>query len=219
MEVDEKEFQKLVDERAFLQRRVTELQTRGNELLFAHRSRAYGGILTGNEIDREISLGEISVTPYERSQINPASLDLRLGGKIAVYAERFLDCKVEQPVSVVETPVGGPIGLQPGELYLMHTVERISTKRYAPVLDGKSSLGRLGIKIHETAGYGDPGYDGQYTLEVTVVKPTRVYVGMRFCQIRFHTLVGELTDYAASGSYQGDFAEGPVPSRCYKQFK
>lgn len=81
--------------------------------------------------------------------------------------------------------------LEPRKLYLLHTAERVSTKAFVPVLDGKSSIGRLGICIHLTAGYGDPGFDGQYTLEVTCVIPVRIYAGMRFCQMRFHTMVGE----------------------------
>ena len=109
--------------------------------------------------------------------------------------------------------------LWPGILYLMHTEERVCTRNYAPVLDGKSSIGRLGIVIHLTAGYGDPGFDGQYTLEVTVAHPVRVYAGMRFCQMRFHTLMGKQTNYQSSGHYTGKDAVGPVASKAFTQFK
>ena len=100
----------------------------------------------------------------------------------------------------------------------MHTVERIHTKKYVPVLDGKSSIGRLFMKIHETAGYGDPGFNGQYTLEVTVVHPLRVYAGMRVAQMRFHSICGEV-EKPYNGNYVGDAARGPVASRAYKQFQ
>jgi dCTP deaminase len=108
--------------------------------------------------------------------------------------------------------------LMPGVGYLMHTQERISTDRYVPIIDGKSSIGRLFCFVHVTAGYGDPGFDGQYTLEVAVLQPLVVYPGMRFCQIRFHTIVGEVDSYKEKGNYKGELAEGPVPSRSWKMF-
>lgn len=105
--------------------------------------------------------------------------------------------------------------LKPGVLYLIHTLERVRAARHAVVIDGKSSLGRLGVSCHQTAGYGDPGYDGQYTLEVTAVHPVRVFPGMRFCQARFVALEGEVVPYA--GRYVGDEARGPVASRAWEQ--
>lgn len=109
--------------------------------------------------------------------------------------------------------------LKPGIGYLMHTAERVTTKKYVPVLDGKSSLGRLFITAHVTAGYGDPGFDGQYTLEVVATHPVVVYPGMRFCQMRFHTPVGEILDYGHRGHYTGKASMGPVPSMSYRQFE
>ena len=75
------------------------------------------------------------------------------------------------------------------------------------------------IVIHLTAGYGDIGFDGQYTLEVSVLHPVRVYAGMRFCQMRFHRTVGMNVDYKERGHYVGDDAKGPIPSKVYMQFK
>jgi dCTP deaminase len=180
-----------------------------------------GGILSGLEIARQVELGEIKVTPWDPTLLNPASLDLRLGRAVAFYARDkmkglLLDCKEEQVALVTVIPDAGFV-LVPGHLYLMHTEERVWSHRHVPVLDGKSSIGRLGVQVHMTAGYGDPGFDGQYTLEVTSVYPVRVYAGMRFCQMRFHTMFGELQTYA--GNYTGEFSEGPVPSRVWKQFK
>lgn len=109
--------------------------------------------------------------------------------------------------------------LLPGILYLMHTRERIYTERYVPILDGKSSIGRLGVVVHLTAGYGDPGFDGQYTLEVTTVHPVRVYAGMRFCQMRFHSLIGDHISYKDKGHYKGEDACGPVASKAFTQFE
>jgi dCTP deaminase len=122
---------------------------------------------------------------------------------------------LDNPVETF-TMDGMGFSLQPGILYLMHTEEVVWTSRYVPVLDGKSSIGRLGIFTHITAGFGDANYRGQYTLEVTVIQPVRVYRGMRFCQMRFHTMEGEVMHY--SGNYVGDTAMGAVPSRSWKQF-
>jgi dCTP deaminase len=108
--------------------------------------------------------------------------------------------------------------IQPGVGYLMHTVERIHTDRYVPVLDGKSSIGRLFVQVHVTAGFGDPGFDGQYTLEVTSQFPIRVYPGMRFCQIRFHHVEGDVTSYQELGRYKDGAAKGAVGSRIHETF-
>jgi dCTP deaminase len=107
--------------------------------------------------------------------------------------------------------------LKPGIGYLMHTRERIWTKKFVPIVDGKSSIGRLFLLIHFTAGYGDPNFDGQYTLEVSALHPVKVYPGMRIGQIRFHTIEGELAK-PYNGNYVGDSAQGAVASRAWKQF-
>lgn len=177
-----------------------------------------GGILTGPEIRRQVELGAIRVTPWSPELLNPASLDLRLGERVVMYEARSvpLDCKRAGRTFEKKIASAGYV-LKPGNLYLMHTEERVWTDRFVPVLDGKSSIGRLGICVHLTAGYGDSGFDGQYTLEVTTVYPVRVYAGMRFCQMRFHTTVGEPALY--QGNYTGEHSTGPVPSRVWRQFK
>lgn len=108
--------------------------------------------------------------------------------------------------------------LLPGILYLMHTEEVVATRDFVPVLDGKSSIGRLGIKVHETAGFGDPGFSGQYTLEVTVQHRVRVFAGMRIAQMRFHSIEGKVSR-PYDGNYQGEASRGAVASRAWKQFK
>jgi dCTP deaminase len=110
--------------------------------------------------------------------------------------------------------------IEPGRLYLMHTRERICTRKYVPIIDGKSSIGRLGVLVHVTAGYGDPGFDGQYTLEVTSIAHTVVlYPGMRIAQMRFHAIQGDVADYQERGSYTGADAVGPVRSASWRQFR
>lgn len=177
-------------------------------------------ILTGPEIQRQVELGKIEISPFRSEQLNPASYDLRLGEDYLEYAFRFktgsLDSKEENATTVGKVFEHGLV-LTPGRLYLMHTVEVLGTKDFVTVIDGKSSIGRLGIIVHLTAGYGDPGFRGQYTLEVSVVHPVRVYAGMCFCQARFHTLQGKLAQY--DGNYVGETARGPVASKSWRQFR
>ena len=199
-------------------------------------------IITGPEIKEQIEQRHIDIDPFDESCINPASIDLTLGSTVSVYnawvstgyefehaPSHFDGSYIQRTLNVIDIKkqadlqtfkIHEDLGwvLKPDILYLMHTRERVHTKRYVPVLDGKSSIGRLGIVIHLTAGYGDPGFDGQYTLEVTVVHAIRIYAGMRFCQMRFHTCAGDLLDYQDTGHYKGLAAQGPVASQAYKQF-
>jgi dCTP deaminase len=198
-----------------------------------------GSVLTGDEITAALQRGDIEIDPYDASQVNPASYDLRLGDGVAVYNDwvytveeamspscggRLSAYDHKTPLSVKVEPrvtryVIGEDGfiLKPGIGYLMHTLERVHTEKYVPVLDGKSSIGRLFIQVHATAGYGDAGFDGQYTLEVLVAHPVRVYAGMRVAQIRFHTMQGKVRLY--HGNYTGEAARGAVPSRAWRQFR
>lgn len=211
-----------------------------------------GGILSGLSIRREVELGRIEIDPWDpthvrkEDRINPASYDLTLGSRVAVYkavvngnfkcdrhgvpgkwlipgsegpvGQHRLDAAKENPVIHYEMDERGLL-LRPGIGYLMHTVERIRTDHYVPIVDGKSSIGRLFVTAHVTAGFGDPGFDGQYTLEVVAVHPTVVYPGMRFCQMRFHTIVGEVESYEEKGSYRARLANGPVPSQSWRMFR
>jgi dCTP deaminase len=196
-----------------------------------------GMILTGPEIEKQVGTKRIQITPFDRERLNPASYDVSLGNQVAVYTDwvecyeassddgryfvakpgKELDSKKELATKTFTMdPVLGWV-IKPGLLYLMHTAEVISTDHYVPIIDGKSSVGRLGIVVHLTAGFGDPAFNGQYTLEVTAVHPIRVYPGMRFCQVRFHKMEGNIQLYA--GNYTGEAAMGPVASRSWRQFK
>lgn len=131
----------------------------------------------------------------------------------------YLDAKRDLSLLTHELDEGQGILLKPGIGYLMHTEERVRTDYFVPVLDGKSSLGRLFVTIHVTAGYGEMGFDGQYTLEVMVQHPVVLYAGMRIGQIRFHTIVGEKQSYKDRGHYVGEKALGPIPSQSHIQIK
>ena len=207
-----------------------------------------GGILSGPGIQQGVEAGVINIDPFEPKHINPASIDLRLGDSYLTYAKwvgtyaKWVETydaggspagfrhyersgchaviDIKEPVVTNKHPIPKEgLILQPGILYLMHTFERVHSDHFVPVLDGKSSIGRLGIQVHVTAGFGDPGYDGQYTLEVTVIHPIRIYSGMRFCQMRFHTLEGEKRSYRDTGQYTGEAAQGAVASMAYTQFQ
>ena len=176
-----------------------------------------GGILSGPEIARLASLGKIRVTPFNPAHLNPASLDLTLGTEVTQYeVDGIFD--VRQAPHVKKKQIG-PEGfvLQAHQPYLMHTEETVWSDCTVLVVDGKSSLGRQFISVHQTAGYIDPGFEGQVTLEVTSYHSIRVYAGMRFCQIRFHPIVGQVELY--DGHYQGNTARGAVPSQVHLQMR
>lgn len=182
-------------------------------------------ILTGPEIRRQVELGEIEIDPFVPEHVNPASVDLTLGQKFLTFPQRLdmafvfvgtLDSSRENEMEENWILPDGVV-LVPNRLYLMHTAESLHTSKFVTCIDGKSSLGRLGILVHLTAGYGDTGFRGEYTLEVAVVHPVRVYAGMRFCQARFHAVQGEVEQYA--GNYTGEASRGPVASMSWRQFK
>jgi len=178
-------------------------------------------ILTGPAIREYVKAGTIEIDPYVPEHVNPNSVDLTLGDEVVIYSRcgednLLLDAARENPTATMI--INGWFDLQPGQLYLMHTVERVYTDVFVPIIDGKSSLGRLGVSIHQTAGYGDTGFNGQYTLEVTVVgHAVRLYAGMRIAQMRFHTVHGEIELYG--GNYVEEAARGPVASRSWRQFR
>jgi dCTP deaminase len=196
------------------------------------------GILSDAEILRAMSLGDIAITPFDATRLNPVSVDLTLGDDVAVYTEwvqrnpstvpengshfyprpEVADVKVEQTVEHFKIDEKRGWVLKPGIGYLMHVRERVHTKRYVPVLDGKSSIGRLFIQVHATAGFGDPGFDGQFTLEVIVQHPVRVYIGMPIAQVRFQSILGSVSRLY-DGNYTGAGSTGAVPSKIYKAFR
>jgi dCTP deaminase len=164
-------------------------------------------------------MGRISIEPFQHEHLNPSSVDLTLGPTVVEYILKGeLDARKPPKFRKYGIENSG-IVLKPGRAYLMHTNEIVHTDHYVSVLDGKSSLGRLFISVHETAGYVDPGFKGQITLEVTVTHPVRVYAGMRFCQLRFYSMVGKPVLYGDTGHYLGELAMGAVPSLCHQQIK
>ena len=174
-------------------------------------------ILNGGAILQAVVSGEIEIDPFSEDQLNSDSYDLRLGVEVLTYDFSELPYDVrEEPRTKHE--IISPYGyvIRPGVGYLMSTRERVKTNTFVPVLDGKSSVARLFVSIHQCAGFGDRGFDGQFTLEVTTIYPIRLYAGMRIGQMRFHVSSGPDTKLY-DGNYKGDGARGPVASRTWKQ--
>lgn len=129
-----------------------------------------------------------------------------------LHPEPF-DMRFEEKTVELEIPDEGLV-LFPGILYLGHTIEYTETPAHVPFIEGRSSVGRLGMFVHVTAGFGDRGFNGDFTLEIVVVQPLRVYANVGVCQIAYSETVGEPVPYA--GKYQGQ--RGPKPSGLYKDF-
>ncbi len=174
-------------------------------------------ILTDREILEEIDAGSIVIEPFNRDDLGSNSYDVHLGSKLAVYTCETLDAKASNPIKYMEIPEEGFV-LQPGELYLGVTQEYTETMKHVPFLEGKSSTGRLGIVIHATAGKGDVGFQGTWTLEISCLKPVRVYAGMPIGQLIYFTVSSTpLTPYnkKQNAKYNGQGAE-PVESKMYR---
>lgn len=172
-------------------------------------------MLTENEIRNRIQSGDIIIQPFREEQLGPNSYDVRLGNKLMRYTNGILDPMEENPVEEFEIPEEGMI-LWPGVLYLGHTEEYTETRNLIPMYEGRSSLARLGFGSHITAGFGDIGFKGRWTLEITVNRAIRVYPGMRVGQLYYHLPDGEVTkEY--NGKYQG--SEDVTASRLYKDWE
>ena len=133
-----------------------------------------------------------------------------------IYEEPLLDMKKPQKTRMINIPGDGLV-LSPGTLYLGRTLEYTETHGLVPMLEGRSSIGRLGLFVHVTAGFGDVGFKGFWTLEIHCIQPIRIYPYVGICQIYYHCIEGEYIGYAMSGKYQGN--KGIQPSMLYKEFK
>jgi dCTP deaminase len=171
-------------------------------------------ILSGKEIKNKLG-NEIVIEPFEDNQLNPNSYNLRLHNELLVYEDSVLDMKAEHKTRKIIIPEEGLL-LETGKLYLGRTLEYTKTDKYVPMLEGRSSIGRLGLFIHVTAGFGDVGFSGYWTLEIFCVQPIRIYPGVEICQIYYHSIEGEYDRYL-NGKYQNN--TGVQPSLLFKDFQ
>lgn len=160
-------------------------------------------MLTGHEIMKQIKKGNIGIEPFNLEQLNPNSYNVRLADRLKVYEPGVIldpkknnDCYTE-----IVIPDYGFV-LSPGKLYIGATKEIISSDKFISAIDGRSSIGRLGMQIHLTAGFGDLGFKGTYTLEITVINPVRIYPGLPIAQVYFEKPDGKI-DFLYHGRYQG----------------
>jgi dCTP deaminase len=171
-------------------------------------------ILSGLEIKSRIGK-DIFIEPYSESQLNPNSYNLRLHSDMLVYDNHNLDMKKENTAHPVIIPEEGYL-LEPNKLYLGRTIEFTRTDNHVPMLEGRSSVGRLGLFVHITAGFGDVGFSGFWTLEMFCVQPIRIYAGVEICQIYYHSVEGDYEKYK-SGKYQNN--KGIQPSLMFRDFE
>ena len=170
-------------------------------------------ILSGIEIEKRIGK-DIIITPYSPKQINPNSYNLKLHNELLVYKSQTLDMKQVNDYEKIIIPEEGFM-LLPNKLYLARTVEYTETYNLIPMLEGRSSIGRLGLCVHITAGFGDVGFCGFWTLELFCVQPIKIYPYIEICQIYYHLIEGKFNQYKSS-KYQNN--EGIQPSLLYKDF-
>jgi dCTP deaminase len=185
-------------------------------------------ILSDRDIRAGIADGKIGLDPFDPDDVQPSSVDLRVDRYFRTFHNaRYPYIDVKQPMDdlteLIEVPDGEAFILHPGEFVLGSTREYV---RLPPDLvarlEGKSSLGRLGLLIHSTAGYVDPGFEGHLTLELSNVAnlPITIYPDMKIGQISFFSLSSPAEQpYGSAGTgskYQGQ--RGPTPSRYYENF-
>lgn len=170
-------------------------------------------ILTGPEIMSQVEEGRIVIDPFDESNVNPNSYNFTLGPTLHCYRDFPLDPRRVNECEEIEIGGDGYV-LQPGRLYLGHTVERLGSNHFAPTYSARSSVARLGLFINLSASLGDIGFVGQWTLQLVPTHPLKVYAHMRIGQMMFWKPKGEILLY--DGKYQA--SEGPQRSQIYRDF-
>ncbi len=156
-------------------------------------------ILSGQQIESRID-DDIIIEPYDPKQLNSNSVNLTLHDELMTYEEVVLDMRKANRVRRIPIPQDGYV-LKPNQLYLARTVERTETHNLVPMLEGRSSVARLGLFINATGGFGDVGFCGYWTLQMFAVQPVRIYPGVPICQIFYHEIIGDFLEYS-SDKYQ-----------------
>lgn len=177
-------------------------------------------ILSDSKIRAAMDEGRIVIRPFRPDCLGTNSYDVHLGRYLSVYRTAALDARRPNPATEFTIPKGGFV-LIPGQLYLGVTEEYTETHGFVPFLEGKSSVGRLGIDIHSTAGKGDEGFCNYWTLEMSVKIPVRVYAGMPVGQLIYFEISGAVArSYSVkrTAKYRR-VSSHPTPSRMYLNFR
>lgn len=171
-------------------------------------------ILTGAEIKVQVLDGKIHIFPFDEVSLNPNSYNFRLGNTLKVYKQKILDAAKPMDFEEIIIPEEGYI-LQPDQLYLGHTIEEMGSDFFVPIMQARSSIGRLGLYIYLNSGLGDLGFKKQWTLELHAIHPLKVYPGMKIGQMLFWKPLGEINLY--QGKYKD--SKGPEVSQIWKDFR
>ena len=186
-------------------------------------------ILSDVDIRKELAAGRVRIDPFDENSVQPSSIDMRVDSYFRVFANSrypYIDVrkKMEDLTELVEASESEPLILHPGEFILGSTLERVSLPDdIVARVEGKSSLGRLGLLIHSTAGFVDAGWDGHLTLELSNVAnlPITIYPNMKIGQLCLFRMTSPAErPYGSQGlgsKYQGQ--RGPTPSSYYKNFE
>lgn len=177
-------------------------------------------ILSDTHILENLKSGSIVIDPFNIENLNPCSVDLTIAPDYKVYSDGILDVKEHNKTYDLKMEGYGVL-LEPGRVYLYRCNERIGCKgNIRGKVEGKSSLGRLGLFVHVTAGFIDPGFEGSLVLELVATQPVRIYPGMKICQIEFAYVQGEIAetyDLKAGSKYHGQ--TGVQESKYHLNFK
>ena len=177
-------------------------------------------ILSDTKILAEMKRGTILIEPFHRRNLGSNSYDVHLGEWLAMYKDEVLDCRKHNQVNYQKIPRQGMV-LVPSLLYLGVTREYTETHAHVPFLEGKSSIGRLGIDIHATAGKGDVGFCNTWTLEISVRQPVRIYSGMPIGQLIYFEISGDVERLYSKkpGAKYNKRTVKPVESMMWKNFR
>jgi len=177
-------------------------------------------ILSDLTILQELKKGNIIISPFDPKYLNPNSVDLTIAPQFKRYVPDVLDPRKPNETEDFVIPEEGYV-LQPGEVYLYACNERIGVKdNIRAKVEGKSSLGRLGLFVHVTAGFIDTGFEGSLVLELVATRPIRIYPNMKICQVEFARVEGiilETYDRKSGSKYHGQ--TGVQESKYHENFK
>jgi dCTP deaminase len=172
-------------------------------------------IISGDTLHEKILSKEMRIEPFNTRNLGPNSYDVTLNRELLEYTSDTLDTAEENKTKKLTISDAGYI-LRPGHLYIGTTNETINGGKYVPILEGRSSIARLGISVHSSGGLGDYGYEGKFSFHITVVKNTKIYPDMRIAQIWFLPIDKDDPVIRYKGKYQD--SAGPVPSMSYTDF-
>src|SRR3954465_13339473 len=153
-------------------------------------------ILSGDEIYRHLGR-DILIDPFDESRLNPNSYNLTLHDELLTYEEVVLDMREPNRTRRLRIPKEGLV-LTPQKLYLGRTAERTETHNLVPMIEGRSSIGRLGLFVHATAVFGEVGFVGSWDPQMSAIQPIRIYPGVPICQIFYHQIIGNITEYCSN---------------------